>query len=171
MKALYPEEWPQFFTATIVGWKHLLKEDRYKDIIIKSLQYLAVEKKIFLNGFVIMSNHVHFIWQAMPGYSLKKLQVSFTNHTSKEFLKVLKAENRLKEYEVNSADRKHAFWKRNPLGIELFTPTVFAQKLNYIHENPVRAALCVNAEDYRYSSASFYESGEDRFGLLKHWMG
>jgi putative transposase len=29
---------PQFFTATLLEWKHLLKADEYKDIIINSLR-------------------------------------------------------------------------------------------------------------------------------------
>jgi putative transposase len=30
------------------------------------------------------------------------------------------------------------------------------QRLHYTHENPVRAGTCYKAEDYVYSSASFY---------------
>jgi hypothetical protein len=30
---------------------------------------------------------------------------------------------------------------------------VFRQRVNYIHQNPVRAGLVVGAEDYRWSSA------------------
>ena len=56
MKSLYPENWPQFYTATIDGWKHLLEKDKYKDVIISSLQYLIKTGKVKLNAFVIMSN-------------------------------------------------------------------------------------------------------------------
>jgi hypothetical protein len=38
--------YPYFFTATILEWKHLLKPDKYKDIIIKSLLYLSEQKKL-----------------------------------------------------------------------------------------------------------------------------
>jgi hypothetical protein len=31
MPQIYPEYWPQFFTATILEWKPLLKPDKYKD--------------------------------------------------------------------------------------------------------------------------------------------
>ena len=72
---------------------------------------------------------------------------------------------------MNAADRKHHFWKRNSLMIELFTPKVFRQKLDYIHQNPVAAGLCNNAEEYTYSSASFYEVGEDCFNMLEHYAG
>ena len=167
----YPENWPQFFTATISKWKNLFKDDQYKDVIIRSLQHLASIKKVKIVGFVVMPNHIHLIWQAMPGHSLKAVQVSFLKHTSKEFIKLLIRDNKSKSYEVNKADRKHQFWKRDSLGIELFTPAVLKQKLVYIHYNPVKAGLSLMPEDYRYSSASFYENGTDTFGLLEHWVG
>ena len=52
---------PQFFTATILEWKHLLTEDAYKDIIMKSLLFLENEGSIVVYAFVIMPNHIHLI--------------------------------------------------------------------------------------------------------------
>jgi len=43
----------------------------------------------------------------------------------------------------------------------------FEQKLNYIHENPVKAELVNRAEDYRYSSAIDFAAGT---GLLKVYV-
>ena len=57
----YPTIWPHFFTASILHWKHLLKDDEYKDIIVKCLKFLVDEKRIQLNAFAILSNHVHII--------------------------------------------------------------------------------------------------------------
>lgn len=57
MKTTYPEHWPQFYTATIYKWKHLLQYDKNKELIIESLGFLVAEKRIELNAFVIMSNH------------------------------------------------------------------------------------------------------------------
>ncbi len=74
----------------------------------------------------------------------------------------------LEIFKVNSADREYQIWKRNPLSIDLYTHAVFMQKLDYIHSNPVKAGLCINPEDYKYSSAGFYESGIDDFGFLTH---
>jgi len=53
----------QYFTATIVKWQHLLKPDKYKDIIAGSLEHLSREGIAEVNSFVIMSNHFHLIWQ------------------------------------------------------------------------------------------------------------
>ena len=44
--------------------------------------------------------------------------------------------------------------------MELITNKFIDQKLNYIHENPVRAGIVYKAEDYMYSSASNYILGE-----------
>ncbi|MBA3569673.1 MAG: hypothetical protein H0W28_10065 [Pyrinomonadaceae bacterium] len=33
---------------------------------------------------------------------------------------------------------------------------VFMQKVNYLHQNPVRAGLVEQAKDYRWSSARFW---------------
>jgi putative transposase len=101
----------------------------------------------------------------------KKIQNSFIKHTAKEFKKQLEKENRLKEYEVNAANRKNNFWKRDSLSVELFTTGVFNQKLNYIHHNPVKAGICNLPEEYHYSSALFYEKRIDKFGFIQHYMG
>jgi putative transposase len=52
----------QYFRATIYEWQALLGNDNHKDIIIDSLQFLVNDKRIELNAFVIMSNHIHLIW-------------------------------------------------------------------------------------------------------------
>ena len=36
---IFSSEWPQFYTATILNWQPLLSNDKYKDIIIESLQF------------------------------------------------------------------------------------------------------------------------------------
>lgn len=77
----------------------------------------------------------------------------------------------LEEFKVNKYDREYQLWKREPLSIELRSASVFDQKLNYIHYNPVKAGLCVNPEDYYYSSAKFYHDGTDKFGILTHYSG
>ncbi len=166
---MYPENWPQFFTATVAEWKPLFAEDKYKDILIENLRYYVKKGRVRIYGFVVMSNHFHIIWQAEFGHDLREIETGFKNFTANRFTKELKLDGNLHLYEVNAADRKHQYWKRNSLGVEIFTPAVFEQKLSYIHENPVRSGLCKLPEDYKYSSASFYKSGKDIFDMLFRW--
>ena len=62
----------KYFTSTIYEWKPVLANDMYKDIIIESLQFLVDKKRIELNAFVIMDNHIHLtclparqVWQPL----------------------------------------------------------------------------------------------------------
>jgi len=167
-----PQYHPQYFTATILNWQHLLKPDKYKAIIIQSLQFLVKEKRIELNAFTIMSNHIHLIWQAQHGHVKENIQRDFLKYTSQTIKRDLELNHPevLNFFEVGLKDRKYQIWQRNPLSIDLWTKEIFIQKLEYIHNNPITAGLCIYPEQYKYSSAKFYEKGEDEFGFLTHWV-
>lgn len=80
----FPIHFPQFFTATIYRWNHLLRDNMHKDIIIDSLKFLVNDKRIELNAFVIMSNHIHLIWQPLAGFTPSDIQASFMKYTAQE---------------------------------------------------------------------------------------
>lgn len=46
--------YPQFFTATILEWKHLLAEDSKKEIIVESLNFLVNDGRVRVFAFVLM---------------------------------------------------------------------------------------------------------------------
>lgn len=164
--------YPEFFTATILEWKHLLKQDQYKDIIINSLEFLVQQKRIVVYGFVIMNNHIHIIWQVQGNNKPKEIQLSFMRYTAQMIIKDLRNNHQqvLAHFRVDSIDRKHQIWERNPLSIELRSREVFEQKLNYIHENPVKANLCLLPEDYVFSSAAYYYCiNKNRWDFITHY--
>ena len=161
----------QFFTATIYQWNHLLGDGRHKDIIIDSLKFLVADKRIELNAFVIMSNHIHLIWQPLVGFMPSDIQASFMKYTAQQLKRSLIKNDTeaLANFKVNKYDREYQIWKREPLSIELTSIDLFKQKLEYLHYNPVKAGLCQNPEDYYYSSARFYHDGLDSFKMLTHF--
>ena len=77
----------------------------------------------------------------------------------------------LSGFKVNKYDREYQIWKREPLSIDLLNESMFKQKLEYIHYNPVKAGLCNIPEEYHYSSAQFYHDGTNSFEILKHYQG
>jgi REP element-mobilizing transposase RayT len=70
LKPIKIDSCPQFYTATIQGWKKLLKPEKYKMVIMESLQYLVKEERVIIYGYVVMDNHIHLIWKPTPLYSL-----------------------------------------------------------------------------------------------------
>ena len=163
--------YPEFFTATILEWKNLLQPDKYKDIVVNSLRFLVKEQRIKLYGFVIMWNHQHLIWQMMPGMEREDVQRDFLKGTAKRIKADLRYYHpqKLKEFRVNAKDRRYQIWEKNSLSVELRNEKVFRQKLDYLHNNPVRAGICKLPEEYKYSSAKFYNTGVDNWGFLSHY--
>lgn len=159
-----------FYTATILNWKKLLKQNKYKDIIINSLRFLSERNKIRVYGFVIMPNHIHLIWRILEMSGKEMPHASFMKFTAHAFLKDLQNNHPqvLPFFEATGNDRKYQFWERESLPIELYTQSVMKQKLDYIHNNPLQAHwnLVENPAEYFYSSIRFYEEGIDDFGFL-----
>ena len=163
----------QYVTATIHEWQSVLADDSQKNIIIGSLQYLVDDKRIELNAFVIMSNHIHLIWQVLTGFTPSGVQASFMKYTAQQIKRLLMKNDldKLSAFKVNKYDRQYQIWKREPLSVELLNQSMFKQKLEYIHYNPVKARLCAVPEEYYYSSAKFYDDGTNSFGMLKYHSG
>lgn len=164
-----------FFTATIKDWKPLLKEESFKKVIISSLSYLSDKDLIDIFGFVIMPNHIHLIFEMKKMNGKEFPHASFMKYTAHQFKKMLQAKPcnfDLHSFKVNWTSRNYQFWQRDSLPIELYTRKVIEQKLDYIHNNPLQAhwKLCKDIIDYKYSSASFYETDHTSFPFLKHYM-
>lgn len=109
MQPNFPIEYPQFYTATILEWKPLLAEDKHKEIIVNSLQFLVTQNRIILHAFVIMSNHIHLIWQPTFAYSLTDIQSSFMKYTAQQLKHSLNENDKtmLEEFKVNKYDRAY----------------------------------------------------------------
>ncbi|MES2774784.1 MAG: transposase [Bacteroidota bacterium] len=169
----FPEYWPTFLTATNLNWLPLMQADSHKKIIIDSLAFLVKNKRVKVYAFVIMNNHLHLIWQVLPGHTPDAVQRDFLKYTGQQMKFNLKENDTtfLEQFKVGAKDREYQFWERNSLSIELRTRSVFEQKFLYIHYNPVKAGLCALPEEYYYSSAKFYETGVDNFGFLTRWGG
>lgn len=170
---MYSKEFPDFITITCLDWKPLLEEDRHKGIITDSLDFLVRKGRVVIYAFAIMDNHFHMIWQMLGEHKREDVQRDFLKFTGQHILKNFRnaSSNILNEIRVNAKDRKYQVWERNSLGIPLWSAAVFSQKLEYIHYNPVKAGLCEYPEDYKYSSARFYEKNEKNWTFLTHYNG
>ena len=171
MKMMFSTEWPQFYTATILNWQPLLSNNKYKEIIIESLQFCIKENKVKLYAFVIMSNHIHLVWQPLHPVTKAKLQHHFMTFTAQKIKEDLQLTNPdlLQNFKVDAKDSAYQLWKRNALSVDLFAPKVFNQKIDYIHAKRVKAGLCLQPEDYYFSSAKFYNTGVDDFKMLTNY--
>ncbi len=159
-----------FLTFQIVGWIDIFTRSKYKDIIVDSLNYCCSNKQLKVHAWVIMSNHVHCIISSTNG-KLSDTIRDLKRHTSKTILNAILNENESrKDWMINQfkyfasrhkRNELYQFWTHENHPIEL-QGSLIKQRLNYVHNNPVRANIVAKPEDYLYSSALDY-SGEKGF--------
>lgn len=162
-----------FWTSTIKDWISILHQEKYKTIIINSLEELVKREKIKVFAFVIMPNHIHLVWKMISLNGKEMPHASFNKFTAHLFIKDLKLNhpNEISLFRVDEQERSHRIWQRDALAIKIDSLKKIEQKIDYIHYNPMQEhwRLSSTAEEYYYSSANFYENGIDDFGFLSHY--
>ena len=162
-----------FLTLTVVDWVDVFTRKDYKLILVDSLNFCIANKGMEVFAYVIMPNHIHLMWNFLKLNGKESPAGSFAKFTAHQFKKYLFEQDtaRLQKFVVSKTDRKMQFWKRDPLAIPLTCEENLIQKLEYIHNNPIKEKwkLALLPEEYRWSSASFYKNGSDEFGFLTHF--
>ena len=111
-----------------------------------------------------MSNHIHCILSTV--FNLSDIVRDFKKHTSKEIIKTIETEKESRrewlmmifEYHAkfNNRVKEYQFWTHENHAVELTSNEMIDSRLDYIHQNPVRAGLVEKEADYLYSSARNY---------------
>ena len=162
-----------FWTSVIKDWKHLLGSDDVKMIMVESFQWLMKRELVYIYGYVIMPNHIHVLWEQLKMNGKETPKESFEKYTGHMFLRQLNINKEsLREYATEQSDRNYIFWQRDPLAILITNRKMAAEKIDYMHYNPLQPhwQLCKDPVEYRFSSAKFYETAEDEFKILTHYM-
>ena len=150
-----------FVTTTVREWVPVFADDR---AACAALGQLAETTKAFqatIAGYVLMPSHLHAIIGLPRIKELSILVQSFKSLSARR----VKALRIAKYGPVFDATASFRLWKPRFDDFIIRTPDQFLVKLNYIHENPVRAGLVEAASDYKYSSAADWL--DERKGLLE----
>jgi REP element-mobilizing transposase RayT len=157
-----------FVTFTVVGWLDVFIRNKYKTVIVDSLNYCSQNKGLSVHAWCLMTSHLHLIVSADDGYKLSEIIRDFKKHTAKTTLKLIDEQDESrrnwllwyfeKEGKKDKRISKYKFWQEDNHAIllERTNTKMMEQKLNYIHQNPVVEGIIENAQDYLYSSARDY---------------
>lgn len=165
-----------FITFTCHQWLPLIEITKGYDIVYKWFDHLK-SKGHYINGYVIMPNHIHFLGSFVE----TKQSINTIIGNGKRFM-AYELVNRLKsgqEFTLLSklANHVEASRRRNRKLHEVWEPSFdwkecrsrafIRQKLDYIHQNPCskKWQLCKSPDGYVHSSALFYLTGKQ--GLYK----
>ncbi|GEM_PF-1177356 len=126
------------------GFKPFL-DKRSSELYLNTLSKKVNDLGVALFAYVVMLDHVHLLLQQPKQLTLEKLMNHINGASAREINK-----------QRNTVGEK--FWQGGFHDVFLREPIDFAIKINYIHNNPVKAGLVVNPEDYIFSSARFYKT-------------
>jgi REP element-mobilizing transposase RayT len=125
-----------------------------------------------------MSNHIHLVLQTAQNstYTLSEILRDFKKYTANKMLEAILSETESRRdwllhmfefhAKFNGNNRNFQVWQQDNHPIALYTEKVIWEKVNYIHNNPVRAGIVYRPEDYIYSSALNYKT-EGKEGILE----
>jgi REP element-mobilizing transposase RayT len=156
---IYDQEGVYFVTFTVHQWADVFTRQLYVDILLDNLRFCQSEKGLKIYGWVVMSNHCHFIIST-ESVKLSDFIRDFKKHTAKMLFKAI--EENEQESRRNwlkmllKKDGNIWFWESGYHGEEVRTKPFFDTKLNYIHMNPVRAGWVEKEEEYLWSSCGEY---------------
>lgn len=140
--------------------------NEYKNILIESWKYCQKNKGLNIYAWIIMTSHVHMIISSRNN-KLENIVRDMKSYTSSKIKKAIKEHPQESRKEwilwmMEHAGRKDSnnnnfqFWQQHNKPIELTNDKIIQQKLDYIHNNPVKEGIVFKAEDYVFSSAVDY---------------
>jgi putative transposase len=142
---------------------------RYPLIVIDNLKFYRRKFGFLLCGFVIMPEHYHLVIDTLGKNSISKIKEDMNKYVSREIVQALKMYHPkvIDRLRIDSAERRghrrheYRVFQKGRYDFEIVTPKKLLEKLEYIHNNPLRAGLVDKPEDYLFSSARNYVLGDD----------
>jgi REP element-mobilizing transposase RayT len=150
-------------TTTIVEWQDVFVSIPMFEALVDSLKYCSTHKGLHLHGYVIMPNHAHYIISSEPSERISEIMRDFNRFTSQQLTALLDEGQKInilkvfqKAAEEEKRGNRYKVWQEGFHPIAIDTIDLYQQKLDYLHDNPVRKGFVERAEHWKYSSARNY---------------
>ena len=164
---------PHFLTCAAVDWIAVFTRPEAVQAVFDSWRFLQAGGRLTLYGYVIMENHLHFI--ASAGNLPKEVKdfKSFTARTIIDFFHARGDAEMLDRLTWHKARHKvqsqHQLWQEGSHPQQITDDEMMCQKLEYIHNNPVRRGYVDLPEHWRYSSARNYLGLSGLIDVMTDW--
>lgn len=149
-----------FITSVTHNRLPIFRTDKLKEIACNALNEARKSANLLYFAYAIMLDHFHII---TDGKRSPSDTVRYLNGvTAKRILDYLKENDftssllKLREA-VKERGYKHSVWEHHSDKFLLTSEDMFMQKVDYIHNNPVKDELVEHPEDYLYSSARIWK--------------
>ncbi len=170
---IYDNKAPHFLTCTVVNWMPLFTRPETVEIILEALRYRVEHNGWKVYGYVILENHIHFVIQVDNLSEELSRFKSFTARKLIDYLEGCGAERLLKQMaffrKAHKEDRDYQCWEEGSHPQLIENEDVLRQKLDYIHQNPVKRGYVDDAVHWRNSSARNYAGMQGMIPIFTDW--
>lgn len=170
---IYGEEYPYFITSSIVEGYPLFADRDAAKVLLDSLVFLQEKREVTLYAYVIMENHIHMI---ALGNDLSEKMRHFKSYTARAIIDLFTKKKRtwlLRQIEgaklKYKKESRYQVWQEGLHPKQIIGDAMMMQKLEYIHNNPVKRGYIDNPEHWRYSSARNYAGSEGIIPVTGFW--
>jgi REP element-mobilizing transposase RayT len=155
-----------YITFTVVEWLPVFIDETACKIVTDSLNYCIRNKFLGVNAYVIMPTHLHAVLfdRKSDSERLKHTLDDMRKFTGRQLVDY--AEEHLPKISMDvlrenaGKDRQHRFWQPTQHPVGIFNESLWKQKVDYLHYNPCRKGLVTCPENWRFSSARYWLTGE-----------
>ena len=150
-----------FVTFSCYRRRPYLGTVRARNGFVKILHEVRLRHGFALLGYVVMPEHVHLlIGEPAKGNPSKVLQVLKQKVSRSLRGKRCSSGHQLPLPSASAANEAAAFWQRRFYDFNVWSAKKLFEKLEYMHENPVKRKLVAHAKDWPWSSWSHYAKRE-----------
>ena len=145
-----------YFTVVAHHRLPIFRRDELKHIVCDAFSEARRNHGILILAYVIMLDHVHMlVYSEREMKEVLRLLNGVSARRVIQYLKENGFEGSLFKLrgETRERNHKHSVWQHHPDSLEIFGEDTSRQKVEYIHQNPVRAGFVDDPLDYRFSSA------------------
>jgi REP element-mobilizing transposase RayT len=133
----------------------IFRTEKIKLITCAALNEARQSGKFALYAYVIMPNHIHVITDSLltPSKTLQFIN-GITSRRTIDYLKAEGHESSLVKLRRELRPRRYSYslWDHHPNVRLLWSENMLMERVNYTHQNPTRAGLVSQVENYRWSS-------------------
>ena len=157
------EPWrAHFVTCTIVEWLPVFTSAACCDIVVRSLAHCREQKGLRIYAWVVLDSHLH---ASLGAADLSAVLRDLKSFTAKQLLAQLSSEGRdwllhqLRDRRAAHKPNEYQVWQEGSHPQAIMHEEMLRQKLEYLHNNPVKRGLVASPEHWRYSSAHEWLAG------------
>lgn len=140
-----------FITCTVQKWYYIFDRHNRFQILADSLMFCQRQKGLELFAYVFMLNHIHLLVRAPD---MVRFLCDFKKFTAREMLTDISAKEPTVVELFPQEGGRRKFWQETNFSEVIDSEKLYAQKLNYIHDNPVRKQYVERQEHWKWSSAN-----------------